>query len=243
MKVEEPESMQWTATHDYGLNPIGHSSADNHVHVPITPRPGDFYHYAQNGLSYNDNIDLNYASQYPGLSCPRSYGGLDLTGLPNNTSMSDAYPPAAYQIEPQHHYDLTALSDPGVNEYLMQMSDDYDHHYGAHVKDEKHSGYHSPYSDMTRASTPSGDPRYPRDHDSGNLGAIDKEQPYAQLIYKALLEADNHTMILRDIYDWFTKHTDKALNSETKGWQNSIRHNLSMNGVCNPTYLHHDQFS
>lgn len=60
---------------------------------------------------------------------------------------------------------------------------------------------------------------------------VDKEQPYAQLIYQALLQADGHTMILRDIYDWFVKYTDKATASETKGWQNSIRHNLSMNGV------------
>jgi hypothetical protein len=39
-------------------------------------------------------------------------------------------------------------------------------------------------------------------------------------------------MILRDIYEWFKNNTDKASASETKGWQNSIRHNLSMNGVC-----------
>ncbi|KAF2010661.1 winged helix DNA-binding domain-containing protein, partial [Aaosphaeria arxii CBS 175.79] len=54
---------------------------------------------------------------------------------------------------------------------------------------------------------------------------------YAQLIYRALLTAPNHTMVLRDIYAWFQRHTDKATDKSTKGWQNSIRHNLSMNGA------------
>jgi len=57
------------------------------------------------------------------------------------------------------------------------------------------------------------------------------EGPYAQLIYKALLSVPDHKMVLKDIYEWFEKHTDKAKNPNSKGWQNSIRHNLSMNGV------------
>ena len=56
-------------------------------------------------------------------------------------------------------------------------------------------------------------------------------EPYAQLIYRALREAPGHGMVLKDIYDWFEKNTDKAKNPLSKGWQNSIRHNLSMNGV------------
>ena len=55
-------------------------------------------------------------------------------------------------------------------------------------------------------------------------------EPYAKLIWRALLSAPGHGMVLKDIYDWFTKHTDKGV-EKTKGWQNSIRHNLSMNGV------------
>lgn len=242
MSLEEPESMQWTAAHGFGLNPTSHSSVDYQVHQAFAPS-SDFYHYAQNGLSYNDNINLTYASGYTNSSCPRSYGGPDLTGLPANDATSGAYPPAAYQIEPQGHHDLTTLSEPGLNDHLMQISDDYEHYYGAHIKQEDDGGYLSPYSDITRPSTPStpGDdlPKYPRD-DGGELSALDKEQPYAQLIYKALLEADNHTMILRDIYDWFKKHTDKASVSETKGWQNSIRHNLSMNGVSVSSCIHLD---
>lgn len=67
-------------------------------------------------------------------------------------------------------------------------------------------------------------------------------EPYAQLIYRALRDAPGYGMVLKDIYDWFEKNTDKAKNPLSKGWQNSIRHNLSMNGVrsqlpCQLKYL------
>jgi hypothetical protein len=57
------------------------------------------------------------------------------------------------------------------------------------------------------------------------------DQPYAQLLFQCLSEADGHQMALRDIYDWFRRNTDKCANDEARGWQNSIRHNLSMNQV------------
>lgn len=56
------------------------------------------------------------------------------------------------------------------------------------------------------------------------------DEPYAQLIYKAFLSRPNRSMTLQEIYKWFRENTDKA-KSEGKGWQNSIRHNLSMNLV------------
>lgn len=57
------------------------------------------------------------------------------------------------------------------------------------------------------------------------------DEPYAQLIYRAFLSRPNKSMTLQEIYQWFRENTDKA-KAEGKGWQNSIRHNLSMNGVC-----------
>lgn len=57
-------------------------------------------------------------------------------------------------------------------------------------------------------------------------------EPYAQLICRALKSVPGHGMVLKEIYEWFEKNTDKAKNASSKGWQNSIRHNLSMNGVC-----------
>ena len=54
---------------------------------------------------------------------------------------------------------------------------------------------------------------------------------YANLIYQALMEAPGHKMILRDIYAWIAQNTDKAKDPSSKGWQNSVRHNLSVNDV------------
>ncbi|KDN64277.1 putative fork head domain-containing protein [Colletotrichum sublineola] len=56
------------------------------------------------------------------------------------------------------------------------------------------------------------------------------EEPYAKLIHKALLEAPGHSMTLQQLYKWFKDNTDKTHKPNgNKGWQNSIRHNLSMN--------------
>ena len=56
------------------------------------------------------------------------------------------------------------------------------------------------------------------------------EEPYAKLIYRALMSAPDHSMVLQEIYQWFRENTTKG-SSDTKGWMNSIRHNLSMNAV------------
>ncbi|KAI0457432.1 hypothetical protein F5B21DRAFT_521274 [Xylaria acuta] len=61
-------------------------------------------------------------------------------------------------------------------------------------------------------------------------GKAKAEEPYAKLIQRALMSADEHKMALQQIYQWFRENTDKA-NSDGKGWQNSIRHNLSMNAA------------
>ncbi|KKY35266.1 putative forkhead domain-containing protein [Diaporthe ampelina] len=56
------------------------------------------------------------------------------------------------------------------------------------------------------------------------------DEPYARLIYRAFMSRPNKSMTLQEIYQWFRENTDKA-KSKGKGWQNSIRHNLSMNGA------------
>ncbi|KAK3299805.1 uncharacterized protein B0H64DRAFT_369138 [Chaetomium fimeti] len=55
-----------------------------------------------------------------------------------------------------------------------------------------------------------------------------EEPPYAQLIYRAFLSTSRQAMTLQEIYQWFRENTDRG-KSTNKGWQNSIRHNLSMN--------------
>lgn len=54
---------------------------------------------------------------------------------------------------------------------------------------------------------------------------------YAQLLYQCLKEAPNYTLSLRELYDWVAQHSQKAKDPKNRGWQNSVRHNLSMNAV------------
>ncbi|KAL4808926.1 hypothetical protein BDV18DRAFT_91983 [Aspergillus unguis] len=55
------------------------------------------------------------------------------------------------------------------------------------------------------------------------------DPPYSQLIYEALMAAPGKKLPLQGIYLWFEKNTAKGRDRGSKGWQNSIRHNLSMN--------------
>ena len=85
---------------------------------------------------------------------------------------------------------------------------------------------YSMFSAQPPRSLPAEDYEY-EEEDDGMGG-----KPYARLIYEALMQAPGHRMMLRDIYEWFEKNTSKPRESGTNGWQNSIRHNLSMNHVC-----------
>jgi hypothetical protein len=56
------------------------------------------------------------------------------------------------------------------------------------------------------------------------------DEPYCQLLGRCLRTTPDYSMSLKDIYKWFEENTTKT-DQDGKGWQNSIRHNLSMNGV------------
>ncbi|PVH98833.1 winged helix DNA-binding domain-containing protein, partial [Periconia macrospinosa] len=106
--------------------------------------------------------------------------------------------------------------------------------FGSVLRHDEHAGYDRTYeSDAPiRSLTHTGNGRalphtYPTKYEDVTNA---QEQPYAQLIYRALMEVPGHGMILREIYEWFERNTDKAADKNATGWQNSIRHNLSMNG-------------
>ncbi|KAK1965659.1 hypothetical protein LY78DRAFT_87588 [Colletotrichum sublineola] len=56
---------------------------------------------------------------------------------------------------------------------------------------------------------------------------VDSKKTYAELIHEAIKGTESGTMVLQDLYKWFVDNAGKPKNS--KGWQKSIRHNLSMN--------------
>lgn len=76
----------------------------------------------------------------------------------------------------------------------------------------------------------------PPDHDEMRASSGPEEDgtadpPYSLLIYQALRSAPGMKLPLQGIYSWFEKNTEKGKDRSSKGWQNSIRHNLSMNAV------------
>lgn len=64
----------------------------------------------------------------------------------------------------------------------------------------------------------------------------DQTAPYAVLIYRALMSAPRHRMVLAEIYQYFREKISRFKKAKGRGWMNSIRHNLSMNGVSIPSH-------
>lgn len=134
---------------------------------------------------------------------------------------------------PEHQFNL-AVNQPQPQPYLpWSTSCTSDRLELSHMSNLTHN---APLQLSTPQSTsPPGDE--PDDDsnaiDQDLLDADEKvgEVPYAQLIYRALMNAPEHRMVLKEIYRWIEENTDKAADIMFKGWQNSVRHNLSMNKV------------
>ncbi|PCD46250.1 hypothetical protein AU210_001658 [Fusarium oxysporum f. sp. radicis-cucumerinum] len=100
-----------------------------------------------------------------------------------------------------------------------------------------------------RHKSPAGVPEYRansevvqegKDLQAAAAGGAKTDEPYAKLLYRALMSVPDHAMTLQEIYQWFRENTDKDIKKDksekrpgknAEGWQNSIRHNLSMNDV------------
>lgn len=106
--------------------------------------------------------------------------------------------------------------------------------YSTDMMTPPYSTYHY-YEEGDNRSPWSSSPEFPHCRPLTSIGQDEEgcnDKPYARLIYEALMQAPGHRMMLRDIYEWFRLNTTKPQESGSNGWQNSIRHNLSMNQVC-----------
>ena len=167
---------------------------------------------------------------------PRTWQLAYDTGMSSQSSQNPGnYEPSSYMIadvgDSKEETDSFLTMGPGV---------DYDQHESSRDF-ARLSISRSPKIENGVAFTEAAPPRLPSSvasddgHSSREMTAVEfddhgADEPYAKLIYRALMSAPNHSMVLQQIYQWFRDNTSKG-SSDTKGWMNSIRHNLSMNAV------------
>ena len=165
-------------------------------------------------LSENSQEQLPYMHGFPKTQSPRTYPQHLLSRRPFGKRQRDSESLVTDSGEMLCPEKMTRASGPHMEPSKAELSPDPDVEMSMD------------YCDGNGIATPNAD-------DTDGEGGANSE-PYAQLIYRALMSAPNHAMVLKEIYEWFEQNTDKAKiapSSSAKGWQNSIRHNLSMNGV------------
>ncbi|KAJ5921408.1 Winged helix-turn-helix transcription repressor DNA-binding [Penicillium verhagenii] len=106
------------------------------------------------------------------------------------------------------------------------------HHSTSHRSISHHSSSQSPTSVLSNSNSNLINTMVENLSPTNSSGDSEEDHPtdppYSQLIYQALKETTGYRLQLQDIYAWFEKNTNKG-KDQGKGWQNSIRHNLSMN--------------
>ena len=199
-------------------------------------------------LLYDYSFPIDCSGEAMSLTCPRSYQPeFGMAPTEEVVPSTEAYPPSSYLMDPQKHQSYMAISPLPIGSDAPATRQDqeapnrlqigygtkgaiYNRASPAPSSDIDRMEFHASPSDNKDRGSEDGDPLSAMG-DEMDGGEDDGNQPYAQLIYRALLSAPEHKMVLNEIYDWFRKTYERFNKAKGKGWQNSIRHNLSMNGV------------
>jgi hypothetical protein len=183
----------------------------------------DSHHFAADLQRALNNVDL---AQQPPEEDLRQY-----------IAIRDIQPPY-YESSPPQFFQYPQYQQQQQPSYVSYQSHSFDPLSPAPTTMSESPGMSFPRAFAWPAQQESRGPFEDRRGDTYYAGSPEDEEdetmcdkPYARLIYDALMQAPGHRMMLREIYDWFQRHTTKPAESGTNGWQNSIRHNLSMNQV------------
>ena len=245
---EEQDDMQWNTFQDcspyYQENSNYQTCPDSYDNWYQTTVRLSTPAKTANGPSWDCGIPHESSLQYSS-ACPRSYPhdlSLDINSC--IASVGDAYPPSAYHLDPQNQASFSVPQQRRLEGDLLTESLQSlprmrlgNQQLRPHSPAQSHTSAHSGKLETLLAVSPGSIEGYEAidcattNGDETDGDASISSEPYAQLIYKALMSAPAHKMVLKEIYEWFERNTDKARNNSSKGWQNSIRHNLSMNGV------------
>jgi hypothetical protein len=150
----------------------------------------------------------------------------------------DSFDASGYLIDPNKNDTQTSPDRASLRFDVLENSHNFSRLSISHspkLEHETPGSDHFSFNKPTPFALPSSEPSEDGGISSREMTAVDgddpsADEPYAKLIYRALMSAPDHAMVLQEIYEWFRKHTAKG-GSDTKGWMNSIRHNLSMNAV------------
>jgi hypothetical protein len=183
------------------------------------------------------DFDFPRAVNFAGI--PRSWEQYNPKLLSINNMSLEAFEPGAYMIDPNRHNNKGSSSNMGAVAYNpMDNPRDFSQlsiSRSPILEHEMISADGLPSEASTFFRLPSSEASDDGGNSSSKMTAVEldglvADEPYAKLIYRALMSAPNHSMVLQEIYQWFRDNTTKG-SSDTKGWMNSIRHNLSMNAV------------
>lgn len=218
----------WDSPEQLGPTPWEAATEQLHSRYPgLDPQPSN----------YLPNGDMPTPFPADGMSFVPSHQSFDGADNDYHHARSQTEPyPAGYQTSPRDGYPATpesghplspcstTLSMP-MDDMVRSLDDDVDSQAPTLV-----SIGPEPRPRSKRSSVPQLQPGEEKT----------EEPPYAQLIYRAFLSTPRQAMTLQEIYQWFRENTDKG-KSTNKGWQNSIRHNLSMNHVSLQSAFSHQQ--
>jgi hypothetical protein len=157
----------------------------------------------------------------------------------DNNMLPDGYEPSFYMTDPDKSDAQMSLSTRSNMNYNAPMDNPRDFSRlsinTSPQMERDITGRRTLFDNPSPFRLPSSETSEDGGNSSREMTAVEGEEPatdepYAKLIYRALMSAPNHSMVLQEIYQWFRENTVKG-SSDTKGWMNSIRHNLSMNAV------------
>jgi hypothetical protein len=223
-----PENLNYQISHQ----PTHSFFGNGHNHLELSLAPSDLEYSPHSPFFWpNTSIDMTTPrSCLPDASTLDSMGSMYNEPQPSYVNM--------YQVHPQ--LQRMDLSMAPTSEPYVQIQDDEVEPPGAQpgVVESIEPCYQSRHQPLLTQQQEQDTIKQlsttPFDDDPDGTGDDldgEKSEPYAKSLFRCLRQAPDHTMILRDIYDWFRGNTDKGHDPHERGWQNSIRHNLSMNKV------------
>ncbi|PBP20762.1 cactin [Diplocarpon rosae] len=233
---------------DYNLFqpiPMSHSSISwsdpNQSSRAFEDPTNSYYGYESTNISgngHNDSFLRGSGIQQVPRFVPNMFS------LNDNTPFDESFAPASYLLDSNRNglQNSPVMHSPFETQHMMnardlqRMSISQSPIPKMESEDSKvdFSAYERPPPFCLPSSESSEEGKSSREMTAAEGDDHNPDEPYAKLIYRALMSRPDHSMVLQEIYQWFRDNTQKG-GTDSKGWMNSIRHNLSMNAAFKKT--------